>query len=388
VFSSRTIRDRRPNRLAVALDRERARGRPLLDLTVSNPTTAGIPYPAAALLGALADPAALVYAPEPFGLDTARAAVSAELASHGVTCPPSQVALTASTSEAYAFALDLLCDPGDEVLVPSPSYPLLEHLATLEGVRLAPYRLAYDGQWHVDLASVHAARTDRTRAVIVVTPNNPTGSYLERHELASIASLGLPIVSDEVFAPYSLRPADERRARTALEAHDVLVLALSGLSKLAGLPQLKLAWIAVGGPDSLVAEALARLELVADTYLSVATPVQLALPAIFQAAGAVRDAIRARTAHNLATAVRIVHAGSPASLLNVQGGWYATLRVPTTHTEEQWALTLLEQDGVYVHPGWFFDFAEGAHLVVSLLTPEIDFARGLERIVARVDRGE
>ncbi len=384
MFSTRTIRDRTPNRLAVALDEERARGRALLDLTVSNPTTAGIPYPADEILRALADPAALVYAPEPFGLETARAAVSAELARHGVTCAPSRIVLTASTSEAYAFVLDLLCDPGDEVLVPAPSYPLLEHLATLEGVHLAPYRLAYDGEWHVDLESVRAARTRRTRAILIVTPNNPTGSFLKRDELAALGALGLPIVSDEVFAPYAFG-ADARRAQTALESHDVLVFALSGLSKLAGLPQLKLAWMAVGGPDALVAEALARLELVADTFLSLGTPVQLALPGLLATAGPIRDAIRARTAENLATARRAVHDGSAATLLGVEGGWYATIRVPRTRTEEEWALTLLRDDGVYIHPGWFFDFAEEAHVVVSLLTPTADFAEGLSRLVARVD---
>lgn len=385
MFSTRTIRDRTPNRLALALERERSTGRPLLDLTVSNPTTAGIAYPADAILSALAKPASLVYSPEPFGIETARDAVSVELARHGVTCPASHIALTASTSEAYAFVLDLLCDPGDEVLVPTPSYPLLEHLATLEGVALSPYRLAYDGEWHVDMASVRAACTERTRAIIVVAPNNPTGSYLKRDELTALASLGLPIVSDEVFAPFSLATQDERRARTALEARDALVFALSGLSKLAGLPQLKLAWIAVGGPAALVDEALARLELVADTYLSVATPVQLALPEIFESAGIVRDAIRERVRDNLASARRIVRPGSAATLLHVEGGWYATIRVPETHSEEHWALALLEQDGVYVHPGWFFDFPDGAHLVVSLLTPPGDFDRGLELLVSRVD---
>jgi aspartate/methionine/tyrosine aminotransferase len=294
--------------------------------------------------------------------------------------------LTASTSEAYAYLFKLLCDPGDEVLVPAPSYPLFDHLAGLEGVSLVPYRLAYDGEWHVDVPHLRAAVGAKTRAILAVSPNNPTGSYLKRDELAAMAALGLPIVSDEVFAAYPLK-VDARRAESALEAaRETLVFALGGLSKLAGLPQMKLAWTCIAGPEAPRDEALARLELIADTFLSPGTPVQAALPRLLAAGARTRAAIAARTRTNLEV-VRRACAGSAASVLDVEGGWYATLRVPHTCSEEAWVLALLERDGVYVHPGWFFDFAEDAVLVVSLLTPEPALAEGIARIVARVEAG-
>jgi aspartate/methionine/tyrosine aminotransferase len=294
--------------------------------------------------------------------------------------------LTASTSEAYGFLFKLLCDPGDEVLVPRPSYPLFEHLAQLEGVRAVPYRAAYDGAWHVDVPSVRAAVSPRTRAIVTVSPNNPTGSYLKRDELDALAAMGLPIVSDEVFASYPLRP-DPARAVSALEARGApLVFALGGLSKLAALPQMKAGWVAVAGEPGRVDEALARLEVIADAYLSVSTPVQHALPALLASRGAAHAAIASRTRANLGAIVPAL-AGSAASLLDVEGGWYATVRLPATRSEEAWVLDLLEQDGVHVHPGHFFDFASEAYVILSLLTPEQDFAEGLARLVARVRAG-
>jgi aspartate/methionine/tyrosine aminotransferase len=383
MFSSRSSFDLSPNPLAVALARSRAASRPLLDLTESNPTRAGIPYAREAILGALAAPAALLYEPSPFGLASAREAVARDLSAHGPAVDAARVVLTASTSEAYAFVFKLLCDAGDEVLVPVPSYPLFEHLARLEGVKAVPYRLAYDGAWHVDVDSARRAATARTRAVVVVSPNNPTGSYLKRAELDALAALGLPIVSDEVFGGYPLRD-DAERARSALEASGApLVFALGGLSKLAALPQMKLAWIAAGGDDARVAAALSRLEIVADAFLSVGTPVQHALPALLASRDLAEDAVRARTRANLAV-VRDAVAGSPATLLDIEGGWYATLRVPGTRPEQEWALALLEEDGVHVHPGHFFDFEREAYLVVSLLTPPADLAEGVRRIVKRV----
>jgi alanine-synthesizing transaminase len=296
------------------------------------------------------------------------------------------VVLTASTSEAYAFLFKLLCDPGDEVLVPVPSYPLFEHLARLETVRAVPYRIAYDGAWHLDVSSVRSAVGPRTRAISVVTPNNPTGSYVKRDELAALAALGLPIVSDEVFAGYSLDPRpDPTRAASALEAEGALVFALGGLSKLAALPQMKLAWIALGGDAGLVDPALARLEVIADAFLSVGAPVQHALPSLLASRGGVTSAIVARTRENLAF-LRGALEGKAVSVLEVEGGWYATLRLPRTQAEEQWALSLLEQDGVYVHPGHFFDFESEAYLVASLLTPGPVFRDGIQRLVARVER--
>jgi aspartate/methionine/tyrosine aminotransferase len=296
------------------------------------------------------------------------------------------VVLTASTSEAYAFLFKLLCDPGDEVLVPSPSYPLFEHLARLESVRAVPYRLAYDGAWHVDLPSVRAAVSSRSRAIVAVSPNNPTGSYLKRHELDALADVGLPIVSDEVFGRYAVK-ADGARATSALEAGDraPLVFALGGLSKLAGLPQMKLAWIAIGGQAARVTEALARLEVIADAFLSVGTPVQHALPALLASRNTAERSIHDRMLSNVA-AIASAAGGSAVSLLDVEGGWYAILRLPATRTEEAWTLAFLEQDGVYVHPGHFFDFEDEAYVVVSLLTPEETLREGVRRIVDRVDR--
>jgi alanine-synthesizing transaminase len=385
VFSARSSFDAKPNALTLALEARRARGLPVLDLTGANPTTAGIPYARDAILAALGDPRALVYEPMPFGLPTAREAVAREL---GIDA--SRVVLTASTSEAYAFVFKLLCDPGDEVLVPQPSYPLFDLLAAYESVSLVPYRLAYDGRWHVDLDSVRRARTSRTRAILCVTPNNPTGSYLDRAELAAFAATGLPIVSDEVFAPYALRDdAAGARMTTVLETGTAgesgpLVFALGGLSKMAALPQMKLGWLVAGGPRVLVDAALARLELIADTFLSVGTPVQHAAPVLLASSVCARVAIRTRTQRNLAALRAAVDHASALSILDVEGGWYATLRLPRTQREEAWALELLAEDGVYVHPGHFFDFADEAYAIVSLLTPEADFVEGAERIMRRV----
>jgi alanine-synthesizing transaminase len=410
MFSARSSVDLSPNPLTEAL--ERRGGRAVLDLTTSNPTSAAIPYDRDAILSALALPPSLVYEPAPFGLDSAREAVARDLSAHGPPVDAARVALTASTSEAYAFLFKLLCDPGDEMLVPRPSYPLFEHLARLESVAAVPYRLAYDGAWHVDLPSVRAAITPRTRGIVTVSPNNPTGSYLKRGELAELAALGLPIVSDEVFARYSLRERaidatqsiDARtmgaqaidateagsgvRARSALEARDQapLVFALGGLSKLAALPQAKLAWMAVGGEPARVEAALARLEVIADAFLSVAAPVQHALPALLASRAVAEQAIRQRTRDNLAWLAAAV-TGSAASLLDVEGGWYATLRLPRTRGEEAWALAFLEDDGVLVHPGHFFDFEDEAYVVVSLLTPGATLREGARRILDRVARG-
>jgi aspartate/methionine/tyrosine aminotransferase len=383
-LSSRSAFDLSPNPLSRALAGARAAGRPILDLTESNPTRASLPYPELEVRTALADPLSLKYEPAPFGLPTAREAVAREL-TRGRRGPldPARVVLTASTSEAYAFLFKLLCEPGDEVLVPRPSYPLFEHLAQLEAVRAVPYRLAYDGSWHVDLASVRVAVTPRTRAVVVVSPNNPTGSYMKTAELDALAALGLPIVSDEVFAEYPLK-GDATRADSALDAHGApLVFALGGLSKLAAMPQMKVAWIAVGGREAHVQTALGRLEVIADAFLSVGTPVQRALPALLASRGPVHAAILARARDNLAS-LRDAVARSAVSLLDVEGGWYATLRLPRTRSELEWVLGLLEHDDLYVHPGHFFDFEDEAFAVVSLLTPEPVLREGIRRLVSRV----
>jgi alanine-synthesizing transaminase len=358
----------------------------MIDLTESNPTRAGLPYAEDAILAAIATPGSLHYEPAPFGHMRAREAVASDLSAHGPHVDPSRVILTASTSEAYAFVFKLLADSGDDVLVPAPSYPLFEHIARLESVRAVPYRLAYDGAWHVDLASARAAMTARTRALIVVSPNNPTGSYLKKDELAALAALDVPIVSDEVFARFPLRESG-RRVRSALEEEAAgLVFSLGGLSKLAALPQMKVAWMALGGEKSRVDGALARLEVIADAFLSVGTPVQHALPALIACRATAENAIRARTLANMKE-VRAAVEGSAVSMLDVEGGWYATLRLPRSRSEEEWAVALLEEDGVYVHPGHFFDFEEEAFVVVSLLTQGEGLREGVRRIVERVAKG-
>ncbi len=385
MLSSRSSFDLSPNPLSIALARARVSARPVLDLTESNPTQAGIPYDGDGIRAAMSRSTFLRYEPAPFGIALGREAVARALSESGPVVDASRVVLTASTSEAYAFLFKLLADPADEVLVPVPSYPLFEHLARLESVRAVPYRLGYDGAWHVDLASARAAVTSRTRAIIVVNPNNPTGSYLKASELDALASLGFPIVSDEVFSSFSLRE-DRTRCRSALEENSApLVFSLGGLSKLAGLPQMKLAWMAVAGEGARVDAALARLEIIADTFLSVGTAVQLALPGILACRTTAEQAIRLRTRTNLAYARAAVE-GSAASVLDLEGGWYATLRLPRTQSEDDWVLGLLEQDDVLVHPGHFFDFDQEAYIVVSLLTPEATLREGVNRIVERVSR--
>jgi aspartate/methionine/tyrosine aminotransferase len=314
----------------------------------------------------------------------AREAVAGFMQQHGPAVSPERIVLTASTSEAYAFLFKLLCDPGDEVLVPQPSYPLFEHLLGLEAVKAASYPLAYDGRWHLQPSALRQARTERTRALLVVHPNNPTGSYLKRGELAQLAQLGVPIVSDEVFAPYPLCD-DPERAQSAREAEAALVFSLHGLSKLAGLPQLKLAWICVGGPGALVDEACARLTLIADSYLSVSTPVQLALPAILAGHAELGDAIRARLRANLQWLEQQT-AGSAVTPLHVEGGWYAVLRLPAVLDDEAWALELLRAADVLVQPGYFYDFEDGPYVVLSLLTQEAVLREGVGRLLAQVDR--
>jgi len=386
MFSSRSAFDLSPNPLAAAVSRARAQGLTWLDLTESNPTRADLPSDADAILSASSGAGALVYEPSPFGLPSAREAVARAASTDGRDVDPERVVLTASTSEAYALLFKLLCDPGDEVLVPRPSYPLFDHLARLECVHAVPYRLAYDGAWHVDFPSLRSAVSHRTRAVLVVSPNNPTGSYVKRDELAGLSRLGLPIVSDEVFASFPLRD-DPSRAPSALDAAGgqgaPLVFALGGLSKLAALPQMKVAWIVVGGEPQAAEPALARLEVIADAFLSVGTPVQHGLPRLLAAGIPRANAIRARLRANLAALAAIV-AGSPVSCLDVEGGWYAPLRLPHTRSDEDWALALFEKDRVYVHPGHFFDFPMEAHCVVSLLAREDLFAEGMCRLVRRV----
>lgn len=387
MFSSRLPWDAPRNRLSQALEARRRAGGEILDLTESNPTRAGFTYPADALLAAFAAPGALVYEPATAGLASARQAVAGWYGERGCAVDPSRILLTAGTSEAYAFLFKLLADPGDEVLVPVPSYPLFEHLAALESVRLRHYPLHYHEGWFVDTDALAAAVSPATRAVIAVSPNNPTGSYLKRHELAALTALccrhDLALIADEVFADYAF-VADPERAPSLAGCEEVLTFVLDGLSKSAGLPQMKLGWIVVGGPEDLRRRAFERLELIADAYLSVAAPVQHALPRLLEAGRSVQRQITDRLRSNLETLTGLMRSHPASESLRVEGGWYAILRVPRTRTEEDWCLELLARDGVLVQPGFFYDFPSEAFLVLSLLTPPDVFAEGARRILIRV----
>jgi alanine-synthesizing transaminase len=383
VSSTRTRFDLRPNRLSRALAARRAKGLPILDLTESNPTRVGLRYPRD-LLQPLADPEGLLYEPAALGLHEARCAVAADYARRGFAVTPDRVLLTASSSEAYSFLFKLLCDPGEAVLVPRPSYPLFELLAQAESVRIERYPLAYDGEWHVSRSAVESSLTRDTRAVLVVNPNNPTGSYLKRDEALALQELcaerQLALIADEVFADYAF-DSDPRRVTTFAEDGPALAFSLGGLSKSCGLPQLKLGWIAVSGPAPLREEAMARLEVVADTYLSVGTPVQRAASRLLARLPELQAGIAARVRGNL-DALRERAKGSAATLLRVEGGWYAVLHVPATLSEEERTCRLLEERGVLVHPGFFFDFEREAYLVLSLLPPAGTFLPAIEAMLA------
>jgi alanine-synthesizing transaminase len=380
VFSSRLNWSLRPNRLSALLEEKRAAGVDVLDLTESNPTRAGFAYPQAEILTALADTDALRYHPSPRGLDSAREAVAGYYRDRGTKILVENILLTASTSEAYAYLFKLLANPGDEILAPRPSYPLFEFLADLESVHIRQYPLRYDGVWHVDFDALEQAITPRTRAIVVVNPNNPTGSFLKRAELDVLDSLaaerGLAILSDEVFRDYAFADEGDRVSTLAGE-RQALTFSMSGLSKIAGLPQMKLGWIVASGPRR--AEALEALELIADTYLSVSTPVQVALSRLLALSGGIMEQIRQRTASNLAR-LRETMLGSAATLLRTEGGWYAVLQVGRSRSEEEWTLKLLGESNILVQPGFFFDFESEAFLVLSLLPEPAKFAEGVSRL--------
>jgi len=384
MFSSRFHWDPSPNRLTRLLQEKRRAGATILDLTESNPTHAGFSYPEE-IVQALADSRALQYDPQPAGSLAAREAVCRYYADAGNTVEPDRVLLTASTSEAYQYLFKLLADPGDEVLVPRPSYPLFEFLATMESLRVVSYPLVYHGGWSIDCDALAAAITARTRAIVLVNPNNPTGSFLKRDELRFLHSLGLTLISDEVFADYAFSE-DPHRVRTLASTTETLAFSLSGLSKIAGLPQMKLGWIVISGPTAARVEAKDKLEWIADTYLSVSTPVQQAAPRLLELGKGIQTEIANRTRTNLAWLQSAIAADSPCRILAVEGGWYATLQVPRIRREEDWALELLAEDNVLVQPGFFFDFESEAFLVLSLLTKPNTFQEGCRRQLARMEQ--
>ena len=389
-FSDRVPSDLSPNRLSTALARLRASGDSFIDLTATNPTQAGLGYPAE-LLEPLAHPRGLVYSPEPLGSREARHAVAGDFARRGPEVDPARIVLTASTSEAYSILFKVLCGAGDEVLVPRPSYPLFEHLTRLDLVVAVPYDLEYESGWRIDLLSRARACSDRTRAVLLVNPNNPTGNFVAHSELARVADLcaarGAAIIADEVFSDYELTPGVARAAARLTDTEGTLGFTLGGFSKSIGMPQAKLAWIALSGPDPRVRQALARLELVCDTYLSVSTPVQAAAAELLTHGARVRQQIQERVTMNYRALRSAVDLVPSCELLHADGGWYGVLRVPSVMSEDDLVLSLLTEDRVLAHPGYFFDFRTESFLVVSLLPPEQDFRAGVSRILQRCDAG-
>jgi alanine-synthesizing transaminase len=382
VFSDRLPSRLEPNALSVALAELRQKGEALVDLTVSNPTQVGLRYPPD-LLASLADTTALSYEPAPFGLLSARKAVAAEMSRHGVAVKPSQVVLTASSSEAYSLLFKLLCDPGDCVLVPQPSYPLFELLTHLEAVEVVEYRLENHGIWSIDRESLSASCGTRTSAVLIVSPNNPTGSMLradDREWLVEFAQAGgFAIISDEVFADYPIRPRAD--AVSMLGESRVLTFTLGGLSKSAGLPQLKLGWMVVSGPEAVVPDAMERLELICDTYLSVSTPVQTAAKQLLADGAGIREAIKERVLQNYRALEQAATVYPSVRVIEPEGGWSVVIEVPETVGEEALVRRILDEARIIVHPGYFFDISGGAHIVVSLLPPPEVFAEAIKSVL-------
>lgn len=382
MFASRTNWNLAENRLTQAIGEHRRAGRALIDLTLSNPTDAGFSYDEPTILAALQNSSSLHYEPAAQGLLSAREAVASYYAEKKAAVSSADFFLTTSSSEAYSYLFRLLCNPGDEMLIPSPGYPLFDFLAELNDVTLVRYPLVYDHGWQIDFASFERARTPRTRAAIVVHPNNPTGHYTKASEQSQLAALcaksNLAIISDEVFLDFSL---DGTIATSFAAQNSALTFSLGGLSKLCGLPQMKSGWIAISGPENLKEDARRRLEVIADSYLSMNAPIQHALPALLQTRAKFRGQLIARAQANLVALDEQLAAQSACDRLVCEAGWNVVLRVPATRSDEDSALDLLQQQGVLVHPGHFYDFPQDGYLVLSLITPKMDFAEGTRRLL-------
>ncbi len=389
-FSNRTDWNLTPNELTRRVGQLRARGHSLLDLTETNPTHCQFQYPSEEILGALSQQSALSYDPTPKGLFTAREAVARYYQARAVrTVDPQRLVLTASTSEAYSFLFRLLADPDDEILVPQPSYPLFDFLAQLSDVHLRPYRLEYDTGWHLDFHSLEQAYSSRSRAVIAVHPNNPTGSGVSLRDRSPLMSFcrerSLALIVDEVFADFGFDASSNALSSFAGE-QETLTMVLNGISKMVGLPQMKLAWVAVSGPPDSVEPAMERLEVIADTYLSVGTPIQQALPVLLEK---VRAKIQPQILDRVRTNLRLLDesTGKTSGLckrLAADGGWSSVVSIPRTRSEEDWVLRWLELDHVLVHPGYFFDFPRDGYVVISLLPPPEIFQKAVQKLIARV----
>ena len=384
MFADRTSWNLTTNRLAKALSQHRARGRSLFDLTVSNPTECGFVYDNDAILQALSNPAATIYQPEPRGMATTRRAIAEYYAARGCDVSAEDILLTTSTSEAYSFVFRLLCNPGDELLIPAPSYPLFGFLADIQDVKLIRYPLFYDHGWEIDFHALEQAITPRTRGVIVVHPNNPTGHYTNsaamKHLNDICSAKKMAIIADEVFLDFSLTEGSHPSFAVNCET---LTFTMSGLSKIAGLPQMKAAWLITSGAEPWKSQACARLDVIADAYLSMNAPIQLAVPSFLRQRTAFQKQLIARVRGNLRELDRQIAAQKSCSRLEVEGGWYVVLRVPATRSDEDLAVDLLESSDVYVHPGHFYDFPSDGYLIASLITPEHDFAEGIKRLLAR-----
>jgi alanine-synthesizing transaminase len=382
MFADRTNWNLETNRLSEALARHRAAGKPLLDLSVSNPTKCGFEYEKEAILQALSNPAALSYEPNSRGLETARRAVEGYYAERGADVALEDILLTTSTSEAYSFVFRTLCNPGDELLIPAPSYPLFDFLADIQDVKLVRYPLVYDYGWQIDFHALERAITPRTRGVIAVHPNNPTGHFTKKEEAARLNEIcsarEMAIIADEVFLDFAI---EEPRPASFAANTGALTFTMSGLSKISGLPQMKMAWLVTSGPGKLKQQALARLEVIADTYLSMNAPVQLATPAFLEQRQGFQKQLMARVRANLLELDRLLAGQKLCGRLKVEGGWYAVLRVPATRSDEELAIELLMAKDVYVHPGHFYDFPADGYLIVSLMTPEQDFSEGMKRLL-------
>jgi alanine-synthesizing transaminase len=387
MFSSRTDWNSTPNRLSGLLTEKRLRGESITDLTESNPTKCGFSYPDKEILSALAEPTLLLYQPEPRGLLSTRKAIVAYYAAQNIAITHEQVILTSSTSEAYSFLFKLLCNAGDEVLLPQPSYPLLEYLCQLNDITIRYYQLAYDGEWHIDFTSLQSQWSERTRALVLVHPNNPTGSYLKQHEFDKIHSLAsqhsFSLIVDEVFGPYDISQ-NEHRVNTLSAQSLVPMFSLNGISKLLGLPQLKLSWIVVHGTPQQRDEALHRLDIIADTFLSVNTPVQVALPQLLRCSSDIQNQIRLRIQTNYQL-LQNVFADSRVSVLRVEGGWYAILQLPHIHSDSDWAEGMLKSQNILVQPGHFFDMEQKSCIVVSLLPHSNLFKDAILRLKAFIE---
>ena len=383
MYSERTNWNLDANRLSRALAEHRAAGKSLLDLTASNPTQCGFKYDQQGILRELSNPAALHYEPDPKGLVVARKAVAAYYSSRGSVVSVNDLILTPSTSEAYSFVFRALCNPGDEILIPNPSYPLFSFLADIQDVKLVRYPLIYDHGWQIDFHALEQAFTSRTRGAIVVNPNNPTGHFCKPKDVARLNQIcsvrGAAIIADEVFLDFAL---DSRHPPSFASNTGTLTFTMSGLSKISGLPQMKIAWLVTTGPADVKSQALARLEVIADTFLSMNAPVQLATPAFLDMRREFQEQLMARVRKNLVELDLQLAGQKSCSRLELEGGWYAVLRVPATRPDEELAIELLTSKGIYVHPGHLYDFPADGYLIVSQITPERDFADGVKLLLS------